>query len=196
MRVSVDNYQEEGGVGHPAGAKTMERIGNLLKRRPGKIPHVMLIITSYPDNYEEVFKIIDAAALIKLDIVGLLRMNHRFRKGLVRYTYEEEDRVGREYKAYGRKAGVTVGVSKDAHRGVRKLFYRGRTKCPLLLDMVNVTSEGKITPCCFLPNQHVGDLMETDIETIWHSKEFGEFREIQEHRCSDCDAYTLKYKDS
>lgn len=196
LRISVDNYQEEGGTGHPAGAKTMERVANLIKRRAGKIPHVSLAVTSYPENYEEVFKLIDAAARVKVDSVAILRMNHRFRKGLVRYTYEDEERVGLEYKAHGRKAGVSVLVSRDAHRGVRKLFYRGRTKCPLLLDMVNVTADGKITPCCFLPNQHVGDLMETDIETIWHSEEFGKFREIQEHRCTDCDAYTLKYKET
>jgi MoaA/NifB/PqqE/SkfB family radical SAM enzyme len=165
-----------------------------MTRREGKLPRIILTVTIYPGNYQDVFKLIDEATRIKMDSVALMRMNDRFDESLKRYSFEEEAKVCREYEAYAKKAGIRIGTPRMISSGIRRLLYRGGTKCPVTYDGVYVTAEGLITPCCALPKYVVGNVLNCDIESIWNSEKFRKFRDVQRTVCAHCDLLDITYK--
>ena len=197
LRVSVDNLDElrDGdNTGHAGGAQIMEKVETLLKRRRGKFPRTVLAVTIYPDNRDAVFKLIDRAAAMGMDGVALMRMNDRFDESLSRYSFDEEGRVCAEYKAHARRAGISMGTPRDIHAGLRRFFYLNGTKCPVTFDGVYITAEGIVTPCCALPKLNMGNILESDIESIWNSRKFKHFRDNQDKPCAHCDLLDARYK--
>lgn len=195
IRISVDNFSETGdGTGHPGGAKSMEKVAELLSRRKGALPRIVLAVTIYPDNYQDVFTLIDKAAEIGMDGVAIMRMNDRFEETVKRYCYEEESHICAEYTARAKKAGIKIGTPREFSHGIRRILYRGGTKCPMTFDNVYVTAEGLITPCCALPKFVTGDPAQCDIKTIWKNEKFRKFRIEQRDVCSHCDLLDITYK--
>lgn len=198
LRVSVDDLAAPGDKnatsGHGGGAEIMDKVERLLAQRTGPLPRVALAVTISPENHDHVFRLIDRAAQIRMDMVALMRMNDRFDESLNRYSFEEEKMVCAEYIAHAAKAGIKIGTPQQMFKGIRRILYLGGEKCPVTYDSVYVTAEGKITPCCALPKFVIGDILSQDIETIWNSDKFKRFRRDQRQACAHCDLLDRRYK--
>lgn len=197
LRVSVDDLAEPGGAetaGHGGGAEIMNKAARLLERRKGASPQVALAVTISPENRADVFRLIDRAAEIGMDMVALMRLNDRFDESLKRYSFEEERQVCEEYEAHAARAGIKIGTPRQMFDGIRSLLYRGGEKCPVTYDSVYVTTEGNITPCCALPKLVMGDILTQDIADIWNSEKFKRFRRDQRKVCAHCDLLDKRYK--
>lgn len=198
LRVSVDNLaaadQQDTQSGHAGGAEVMDKVAHLVKKRTAPLPKIILAVTISPENHDDVFRLIDRAAAIRMDAVALMRMNDRFDKSLSRYSFEEEKLVCSEYAQYAEKAGIRIGTPQQMFKGIRRALYRGGEKCAVTYDSVYVTAEGKITPCCALPRLVMGDAQAEDIETIWNNEKFRRFRKDQRKACAHCDLLDRRYK--
>ena len=198
LRVSVDDLGEPDDrvkvLGHGGGAQIMDNVERLLQHRTGPLPRVALAVTISPYNYDDVFRLIDRAAHIGMDMVAIMRMNDRFDKSLQRYSFDDEKRVCDEYEKHAAKAGIKIGTPQQMFEGIRRVLYRGGGKCPVTYDSVYVTAEGKITPCCALPKYSMGDILKQDVEAIWSSDKFKRFRKDQRKACAHCDLLDKRYK--
>ena len=60
--------------------------------------------------------------------------------------------------------------------------------CRIIKRSIFVTANGKVTPCCFLPEFYVGSAFEQGVEMSMRSKAYTEFvRDMKKHPiCSKC----------
>lgn len=196
LRVSIDSLSEadSGQAGHASGSQAMENTARLLEKRKGPLPRVTLAVTIYPDNHDDVFRLIGRAKEIGMDGVAIMRMNDRFDENLSRYTFEQERDACAAYDEHARSVGIKIGTPHHIHRGLRKYLYLNGSKCSVTFDSVYVTAEGLVTPCCALPKLNMGSILESDIQTIWNSGKFKKFRENQHTHCAHCDLLDARYK--
>lgn len=61
--------------------------------------------------------------------------------------------------------------------------------CRIVKHSVFVTAEGKVTPCCFLPELYLGDALEQGVGEVLRSKAYADFvKNMKKHPiCSKCE---------
>lgn len=122
-------------------------------------------ITLYKDNVDEVFEVIRKANEIGADAAVLHRLFN---------TYN----VNKEFKSLSKKEEVELfDKVKALEKELNFKIYlpkKHTLPCRVVKSTIFVTYDGKVTPCCFLPEFYVGDI-EEGMRNIFRSKEYRNF---------------------
>ena len=150
------------------------------KKRHGLLkPKTYLDITVYQDNISQIPELVKLAPELQIDAVILHRLFNVYKvDGALKYleAKEEED--------------LFAKVRRLA-RTLRLNLYlppRHSYPCRIVKQSIFVTAEGKVTPCCFLPEFHLGNALEMGVENVMRSKVYTNFvKNMKKHPvCSKC----------
>ncbi len=79
---------------------------------------------------------------------------------------------------------------------MRRKLHRSGRYCLKTFDYTYITREGKVTPCCLLPEKPVGDALREDLQAVWNSEPYRHFREHYRETCGNCDLWTVAMVDA
>lgn len=148
-------------------------------RRNSKIPKTYLDITMYKENLSQVLDLVRLAPELRVDAVIFHRLFNAYKiDPAIKYlsAREEED--------------LFTEISHLARVLKLKLYLPSKhfLPCRIIKYSIFVTVEGKVTPCCFLPEFYIGNALEGKMGEIMHSKAYLDFvKNMKKHPiCSKC----------
>jgi radical SAM protein with 4Fe4S-binding SPASM domain len=84
---------------------------------------------------------------------------------------------------------LTWGINAPEHSADDTPYLppEERIPCPFIFERLNIDSRGKVMVCGYdiEANTDMGNVVETTIQSIWHSKEFEFYRQKHLSRCGD-----------
>jgi len=185
--------------GHTS-TKVYENIEAVTRRRdPAKLG-VRLQATLHMDCENDLYDVIRYGAGIGCDTVNVGRLDRQFRPNLKRPDSREErfiflkaDDIARTYgiQLDWLQYSVSHGLTRFFYRLLRKKLHRSGKYCLKTFNYAYVTREGNVTPCCLLPNEKMGNLLNDGLDNIWKSEKFNHFRENYRDTCGSCDLWTI-----
>lgn len=203
LTFSVDSVNGHVEDGH-ANNKVFENIETVSRMRTNGAPSLRLQSTLHAGCEEDLYDVIRYAARIGCDIVNVGRLDRKYAPDLKRPSPEEEERI---FKKADRLSG-SLGIQLDwlqysVSKGLTRLFYRLFRKklhqsgryCLKTFNYAYVNRLGEVTPCCLLPQTKMGNVIEEDLEKIWQSGQFNQFRENYRETCGSCDLWTVEMVD-
>ncbi|MDY6917776.1 MAG: radical SAM protein [Chloroflexota bacterium] len=150
------------------------------KRRGLTKPRVYLDITVYEGNSGEVLDLVSLAEELQADAAILHRL----------FNAHSVD-PSMKYIARDEEEELFAGVRQLAKALKLKVYLPPRHSypCRVVRSCVFVTVEGKVTPCCFLPDLCLGDALEDGVEKVMRSKAYYSFvKDMKKHPiCSRCE---------
>jgi len=160
----------------------LPQIMDLIKKRNNqglKIPKIYMDITIYKGNLDRIPDFLEHAAEAELDAVILHRLFN---------VYNVDPTV--EYISAKEEKSLFVEVKRLAGKRSLKLYLPpGHSlPCKVVKRSIFVTAEGKVTPCCFLPEFYLGDALKEGVKKIMSSKRYADFvKTMAEHPiCGKC----------
>ena len=162
--------------------KSIENVGELItakKKRDSKSQlKTYMDITIYKDNTEEIFEVIREGREIGVDAAILHRLFNVYNvdKGFENLSKKAEEELFKKIKEIERELKFKIYLPK-----------KHALPCRIVKYTVFVTFNGKVTPCCFLPEVYIGDA-EAGVENVLRSKEYRNFvANMKNHAvCSKC----------
>ena len=162
--------------------KSIENVGELIiekKKRDSKSQLKTYIdITIYKDNTEEIFEVIREGRAIGVDAAILHRLFNVYNvdKGFENLSKKAEAELFKKIKEIERELKFKIYLPK-----------KHALPCRIVKYTVFVTFNGKVTPCCFLPEVYIGDA-EAGVGNVLRSKEYRNFvANMKNHAvCSKC----------
>ena len=162
--------------------KSIENVGELIiekKKRDSKSQLKTYIdITIYKDNTEEIFEVIREGREIGVDAAILHRLFNVYNvdKGFENLSKKAEEELFKKIKRIEKELKFKIYLPK-----------KHALPCRIVKYTVFVTFNGKVTPCCFLPEVYIGDA-EAGVENVLRSKEYRNFvANMKNHAvCSKC----------
>jgi len=157
-------------------------IENFLRERNKrglKNPRIYFDITLYQKNQDRIPGLIRLASDVGIGAVIIHRLFNLYgmdskAKCLFR---EAEKNLFKEIRKISRSLKL-------------KLYLPKKHSCPCLIvkRSIFVTVDGKVTPCTYLPEEHIGDAFQEGLKHILESKGYGNFiRKMKQHSiCSKC----------
>lgn len=136
------------------------------RRKKGSPLRIFLDITAYNRNKDEVFKIIEGAKEIGVRYINLHQLFDLYGVDPGVKSLSQSDYI--ELFKYARSLGRMLGM---------KVFFSKKHKipCRIVRYSLFVTWDGYLTPCCFLPNYHFGNVLDTDLKDILISERYKDF---------------------
>ncbi len=150
------------------------------KRRRGfKRPKTYLDITMYKENLSQILDLVRLAPQLPVDAVILHRLFN---------VYKVDPAI--EYLSADEEEGLFTEVSRLA-RGLKLELYlppKHSLPCRIVKRSIFVTAEGKVTPCCFLPEFYLGNALEQGVGGVMRSKAYTDFvKNMKKHPiCGQC----------
>lgn len=148
-------------------------------RRRSKIPKTYLDITIYKENLAQIPDLVRLAPELAVDAVILHRLFnvHKIDPSVEYISAEEEDELFVKVRRLAKTLKLEIYLPP-----------KHSFPCRIIKRSIFVTAEGKITPCCFLPELYVGNAFEQGIQKSMRSEAYTEFvRNMKEHPiCSQC----------
>ncbi|MCW3129495.1 MAG: radical SAM protein [Methanophagales archaeon] len=164
--------------------KSIDNVENLIiekKNRDFKSKQKLktyLDITIYKDNTEEIFDVIREGREIGVDAAILHRLFNVYNvdKTFENLSKREEEELFKKIKRIERELKFKIYLPK-----------KHALPCRIVKYTVFVTFNGKVTPCCFLPEVYIGDA-EAGVGNILRSEEYRNFvANMKNHAiCSKC----------
>ena len=162
--------------------KSIENVGELIiekKKRDSKSQLKTYVdITIYKDNTEEIFEVIREGREIGVDAAILHRLFNVYNvdKGFENLSKKAEEELFKKIKEIERELKFKIYLPK-----------KHALPCRIVKYTVFVTFNGKVTPCCFLPEVYIGDA-EAGVGNVLRSKEYRNFvANMKNHAvCSKC----------
>ena len=162
--------------------KSIENVGGLItakKKRDSKSQlKTYMDITIYKDNTEEIFEVIREGREIGVDAAILHRLFNVYNvdKGFENLSKKAEEELFKKIKEIERELKFKIYLPK-----------KHALPCRIVKYTVFVTFNGKVTPCCFLPEVYIGDA-EAGVGNVLRSKEYRNFvANMKSHAvCSKC----------
>ena len=162
--------------------KSIENVGELIiekKKRNSKSKlKTYMDITIYKDNTEEIFEVIREGREIGVDAAILHRLFNVYNvdKGFENLSKKAEEELFKKIKEIERELKFKIYLPK-----------KHALPCRIVKYTVFVTFNGKVTPCCFLPEVYIGDA-EAGVGNVLRSKEYRNFvANMKSHAvCSKC----------
>jgi MoaA/NifB/PqqE/SkfB family radical SAM enzyme len=155
-----------------------ELVGEKKKRR-AKIPKTYLDITIYQENLAQIPELVRLAPDLAVDAVILHRLFnvHKVDPSIKYISTEEEDEL------FAKVRQLAKALKIETYLPPKHTF-----PCRIVKRSIFVTADGKITPCCFLPELYVGNAFEEGIEESLRSQAYTDFvRHMKKHPiCSQC----------
>jgi len=198
---SVGGEVEQGHVSH----KALTNIELLPQLRTGKKPFLRLQATLHADGAKALYDVIRYGAKLGYDCVNVGRVDRKYDPNLRRPGALEEERIFEEADRLARARGIQLdwlqygvsrGIVRFFYRLLRKKLHRSGRYCLKTFDYTYVTREGKMTPCCLLPEKPVGDALTDGIDAVWNNADYRHFRENYRDTCGNCDLWTVKMVDA
>ncbi len=160
----------------------MPQIKELIAYRNGKKlrkPKTYIDIVIYRENWHHIPDIIKAAADVNIEVVVLHRVfDIRKTDPATGYiSVQDEKELFTRVKNLARKLGLKLYLPPEPS-----------IPCRTVKDSLFVTSEGKVTPCPYLPEFYVGDALRSDLKEVISSGRYRSFvRSMKNHPvCSKC----------
>ena len=148
-------------------------------RRGFETPRVYIDITIYSGNFRQIVSFLEKISDAKPDAVILHRIFniHKVDKSIKYITGKQERQL--------------FSIIKKVARIRRlKIFFppKHSIPCKVVKQSVFVTIDKMVTPCCFLPELSLGDVIEKGVQKIIGSNKYAEFlKTMKEHPiCSKC----------
>ena len=160
---------------------TLEKLMSEKKGLDLKKPKTYLDITIYEENYDEILEMIKIAKEAGIEAVILHRLFNVYKVDPdIKYISEKEE-------------GILFHKVEELKKELKFEIYlpmRHSSPCRIVKYSVFVTCDGKVTPCCFLPEFYMGNVLDSEdgIGDILRSREYMEFfKNMKEHPvCSKC----------
>ena len=139
----------------------LEKLLSERSQRNQKTPKTYFDITIYRDNLDGIFNLIEIAMDLGVDAVILHRLFNTYNVDPdVEYiTKEEEETLFEDVKKLKKEQGYEI--------------YLPRTHslpCRYVKLSIFVTYDGKVTPCCYLPDYPLGDALNGNFRTIMNAR--------------------------
>lgn len=165
-------------------------------------PKVTIQSVLFKDKEQDIYDIIKWSAENGVDRVNVLRLDLYFDTSLKRPNPREERLIFRELSRLRNIYNIRIDCLQDQFfTGLKGFLYkhlkfllRLDSCCIRLLDYPQINQQGDMIPCCVLPKQTFGNIIEKNIKDVWHSNEFLNFRKVHNLMkiCSKCDSWKLQ----
>ena len=203
---SIDEIKtpKSGSLVHPIMTQ-IKKVENFIKMTEGRRskPEIIIQVTLHQGREKEILEVVEWASKIGADLVNLNRLDLRFNKKLKRPNLKEERELVKKLDEWGEKYKIQTefrphlafsGISRKIYRVLVPLMHQRGKHCLRVYNYLYVNLEGKVTPCCALPLWVVGDLLKEDLEDIWKSEKFENFRkhDFQRKICGECDVLEIR----
>ena len=184
---------------------SLKNIQNLVKAR-GEDGHPKITLQAMLQKGAEndIRDIINWAAEHNIERVNLGRLDTRFDPNLKRMTVEEEKKLFGKADKLAAKLGVQLdciqyglfsGIPRRFYKSFKSLLHRRGKFCLKIYDYIYINVHGKVTPCCLLPLDVVGDLKKESLDDIWNGQKFKKRRHTPHPSCADCDVMKIRMID-
>ncbi len=144
-----------------------------------RIPKIYLDITVYKESVNQILDLMEVACELSIDAVILHRLVN---------IHKVDPTV--EYLSVVEEKEFFIEVKRLAREWKLKLYLptKHSLPCKVVKRSIFVTAEGKVTPCCFLPEFYIGNALNEGLREIRRSKTYSDFvRTMSEHPvCSKC----------
>ena len=148
-------------------------------KRGSNIPKTYIDITIYKENLAQIPDLVRLASELPVDAVILHRLFnvHKVDPSVEYISADEEDELFIEVRGLARRLKLEIYLPP-----------KHSFPCRITKRSIFVTAEGKVTPCCFLPEFYIGNAFEQGVEKSMRSKAYTEFvRNVKRHPiCSQC----------
>ena len=148
-------------------------------KRGLKYPRIYFDITIYQDNRDRVPDMIRLASDIGIEAVILHRLFNQYGvdSGSKCLSVKDEKDLFKEIRMIARSLKMELYLPK-------KHSY----PCRIVKRSIFVTVDGKVTPCTYLPEEHLGDALQESVKNILSSKQYrGFIKRMKQHPvCSKC----------
>jgi MoaA/NifB/PqqE/SkfB family radical SAM enzyme len=164
-------------------------------------PKISFQTVLFKDREQDVYDVIKWGANNNVHRINVLRMHMYFDNDLERPNSEKEKEVFREFARLRKKYNVRIDCLQDqfftGFMGFLykhcKHFLRMDSCCTRLLDYPLINHDGDMLPCCVLPDSKFGNVLEENINDIWHGDKINRFRRNHQkvEICSKCDCWRV-----
>ena len=148
-------------------------------RRESEIPRTYLDITIYRESLPQIPDLLKLARALHVDGIILHRLFN---------AYKIDPAI--EYISAREEKGLFAGISLLARVSKLALYLpqKHSLPCRVVRSSIFVTAEGRVTPCCFLPDLYIGNALEQGVRGVVHSKVYADFvKNMKKHPiCSVC----------
>ncbi|QPJ66746.1 MAG: radical SAM protein [Candidatus Nitrohelix vancouverensis] len=199
LTFSIDDVNGQAELGHH-NHRVLENIETVAKLRTHDKPALRLQATLHANCENDLYEVIRYAAQLGIETVNVGRLDRKYAPELKRPSASDEARVFVQADALSRSLGVQLdwlqysvasGAMRFFYRLLRNKLHRSGKFCLKTYDYVYVTRDGNVTPCCLLPKAPMGNLLESDLKSIWKSPQFNRFRHNYRDTCGSCDLWTI-----
>ncbi|HID19851.1 MAG TPA: radical SAM protein [Methanophagales archaeon] len=157
--------------------RSIDNVKDLIieKRKRGSELKTYLDIAIHRDNTEEIFEVIKKGHEIGVDAAVLHRLFNVYNvdKGFKNLSKKEEEELLKRIKEIEKELNFKIYLPK-----------KHTLPCRIVKYTIFVTFDGRVTPCCFLPESYMGE----GVTNILRSKEYRNFlANMKNHEvCSKC----------
>jgi len=149
------------------------------KKRGLKSPRIYFDITLYQANRDRITDLIRLASDIGIDAVILHRLFNLYSVDSEAecLSLEDESDLFKVIREIARSLKIELYLPK-----------RHTYPCQIVKQSIFGTVDGKVTPCTYLPEEHIGDAFQEGLKHILKSKGYGDFiRKMKQHHiCGKC----------
>jgi len=199
LTFSIDDVNGGAELGHH-NSKVLENIENIAKERKNGYPNLRLQATLHADCENDLLDVIRYATKLRIETVNVGRLDRKYAPELKRPTANQEAELYERAYGLARSLGVQLdwlqfsvssGITRFFYRLLRKKLHRSGRFCLKTFDYAYVTREGNVTPCCLLPKAPMGNIISSDLSSVWKGKAFHHFRNNYREVCGSCDLWTI-----
>ncbi|MEC7640566.1 MAG: radical SAM protein [Nitrospinota bacterium] len=203
LTFSIDSIEGHVTEGHTS-SKVFENIEAVADGRKNGSPLLRLQATLHAGCEKDLYDVIRFGAKIGFQVVNVGRLDRKYAPELRRPNEEEEARIFAEADRLAHSLGIQLdwlqyavssGLTRFVYRLLRRKLHRSGGYCLKTFDSAYVSREGNVTPCCLLPDSKMGNMLHENIDSIWQSKKFNDFRENYRETCGSCDLWTIAQVD-
>ena len=180
----------------------IENLIRMKKDLNSPLPRIVLQSVLVKDRQKDIYRIIEWGAKKGVDRINIIRMTKYFETGLERPDMQEEKEIFKEFSRLRKTHTIRIDCMQDQfYDGLKSIMYK-HTKnflridscCTRLMDYPYITQQGDMIPCCVLPDYVFGNILEKNIQEIWHGERFTRFRKNHSNleTCSKCDNLRIK----
>jgi len=144
-----------------------------------KTPKTYFDITLYQGNRDRIVDLIRVASDIGIDAVILHRLFNLYGvdSGAECLSEADEKELFKEIRECARSLGIEVYFPR-----------RHSLPCVIVKRSIFVTVDGKVVPCTYLPQEHLGDALQEGVKSVLSSVRYADFVRSMKHHplCSQC----------